>query len=236
MTANKTETYLVAGSKPWNRRVFYRVIKTYPGVWRFVGQEEALNLDYLADLRPRYIFFLHWSAHVPDEIIKTYECVCFHMTDVPYGRGGSPLQNLIVRGHKHTKLTALKMVAEFDAGPVYLKEDLCIHDGSAEAVYLSATEKSAEMIRRIITEEIKPVEQEGTPVIFARRRPEESGMPDFDDLDKLYDFIRMLDARGYKKASFDRNGLRFEFSRAVRYADHVIADVRVSPVKEEEGP
>ena len=41
------------------------------------------------------------------------------MTDVPYGRGGSPLQNLIVRGYSEIKLTVLQMVKAFDAGLVY---------------------------------------------------------------------------------------------------------------------
>ena len=61
------------------------------------------------------------------EIIKRFECVCFHMADVPYGRGGSPLQNLIARGHRETKLTALRMVEDFDAGPVYSKMPLCLY-------------------------------------------------------------------------------------------------------------
>ena len=51
----------------------------------------------------------------------TYNCVCFHMTAVPYGRGGSPLQNLIIQGFSSTLITALKMVKELDAGGVYTK-------------------------------------------------------------------------------------------------------------------
>lgn len=66
---------------------------------------------------------------VPEAVLIAAECVCFHMTDVPYGRGGSPLQNLIVRKHKKTKLTALKMTEEIDAGPVYCKRELSL-DGS----------------------------------------------------------------------------------------------------------
>ena len=42
------------------------------------------------------------------------------MTDLPYGRGGSPSKS-IIRGLKTTKITAFKCVAEIDAGPVYLK-------------------------------------------------------------------------------------------------------------------
>ncbi len=48
----------------------------------------------------------------PKPGIRGFEKV--HMTDVPYGRGGSPLQNLIARGHTSTKLTAMRMTAEVD--------------------------------------------------------------------------------------------------------------------------
>lgn len=96
--------YIVADAKPWNRRVFDEIIAGYPGTWRFVRRPRELVPETVSDLAPRYLFFVHWSWKVPPEIVNNYECICFHMTDVPYGRGGSPLQNLIVRGHRQTKL------------------------------------------------------------------------------------------------------------------------------------
>lgn len=66
------------------------------------------------------LFFPHWSYKIPAPIYEAFECIIFHMTDLPYGRGGSPLQNLIVRGHQDTVITALRCVEAFDAGPVYL--------------------------------------------------------------------------------------------------------------------
>jgi methionyl-tRNA formyltransferase len=68
---------------------------------------------------PRYVFFAHWSWKIPRAVYEAHECVIFHMTDVPFGRGGSPLQNLISRGIYETKLSALRCVEEMDAGPVY---------------------------------------------------------------------------------------------------------------------
>ena len=223
-------TNIVAGSKPWNRRIFKEAISKYPGQWHFIGKPEELTMDLLKAIRPKYIFFLHWSWKVPNEIVKKYSCVCFHMADVPYGRGGSPLQNLILRGHRHTKLTALKMVDGFDAGPVYLKEDLYIGSGSAEEIYIRTTDKAAEMIKRIISEELEPVPQEGEATVFQRRRPEESEIPDFDDLSQLYDFIRMLDAEGYPKAFIESKGFRFEFSRIALYDMRATADVAITKV------
>ena len=221
-------TYLVAGYKSWNRRIFEEVISQYPGQWHFMGEREKLTLDEVNLINPRYIFFLHWSWKVPDEIIEKYECVCFHMTDVPYGRGGSPLQNLILRGHQHTKLTALRMVEELDAGPVSLKEDLHIGSGSAEEIYIRTSYQAAEMMKRIISEELVPVPQEGEVTVFQRRRPEESEIPDLDGLLQLYDFIRMLDAEGYPKAFMEWKGFRFEFSKAVLDDGRIVADVLIT--------
>jgi methionyl-tRNA formyltransferase len=227
------ERYLVAASRPWNRRVFDDTLVSYPGTWRFISDRDELSPAEVAEFRPDYIFFLHWSWKVPAEIIRSHECVCFHMTDVPYGRGGSPLQNLIVRGHSHTKLTALRMVEEFDAGPVYLKEDLCLA-GSAEEVFVRASRLSAQMIRTIIEMQPQPTEQMGEATVFRRRTPGQSRIPTLDSISELFDFIRMLDAEGYPRAFLDHEGFRFEFSRASVRADHVVADVVIRSVEEAE--
>lgn len=114
--------YLVIGCKSWNREVYDDSISKLPGSWHYTDDRKSLNSDFIARINPRYIFFLHWSYKVPAVITDCYECVCFHMTDVPFGRGGSPLQNLIIRKYKTTKLTALRMTDEMDAGPFTIKK------------------------------------------------------------------------------------------------------------------
>ena len=218
--------YVVAGCKAWNRRLFDEVLSKLEGDWHYVGDKEQLSLDRIRGLRPRYVFFLHWSWKVPDEIVSGFECVCFHMTDVPYGRGGSPLQNLIVRGHKDTKLTALRMTSEFDDGPVYLKRNLSL-EGGAEEIYLRAGALSADIIRKIVKEEMQPSPQTGEPVNFSRRKPEESRIAKIDSLEQLHDFIRMLDAEGYPRAFLSYAGYRFEFSRSALYDGRIVADVQI---------
>lgn len=220
--------YIVAGSRPWSRQVFEETIVQLPGRWTFVGEREQLTLERVREINPRYIFFLHWSWIVPGEIVERYECVCFHMTDVPYGRGGSPLQNLILRGHKTTKLTALRMTAELDAGPVYYKEDLSL-DGSAGEIYLRANRLAARIIERLIREQPQPVPQTGAPVIFKRRKPEESRIPPVESLEQLYDFIRMLDADGYPRAFLEQAGFRYEFANARLDNGQLTASVTIRP-------
>ncbi|NJO53471.1 MAG: methionyl-tRNA formyltransferase [Bacteroidales bacterium] len=219
--------YVVATIKPWNIEAFRRNSTALSGRWFLIDSPEDLTAQMLAHLRPRYVFFPHWSWRVPAEILSSFECVCFHMTDVPFGRGGSPLQNLIVRGFYETKLTALRMVDEMDAGPVYLKKPLSL-DGRAEEIYVRAADLVWEMIGEMCRTEPVPKPQHGEPVVFPRRRPDQSELPSEADASALYDFIRMLDAPTYPKATIRWGQLRIEFDRAVLNGDVVEARAIIS--------
>jgi len=224
--------YLVAGCKPWNREVYERSIRDLPGRWHYAGSKEQLGAEAVDALHPRYIFFLHWSWKVPQEIVDRHECIAFHMTDLPYGRGGSPLQNLIVRGHRETRLSAFRMSHEIDAGPIYLKEDLCL-EGTAREIYERATVLSARMVGRIVRDQPQPVPQEGEVVAFKRRTREDSEIPaDLRSPERIYDFIRMLDCEGYPPAFVERHGFRFEFRNARLDDGRLEAGVTVVPREE----
>ena len=80
------------------------------------------------------------------------------MTDLPYGRGGSPLQNLIIRGNKTTKISAIKVTKGIDEGPVYLKKELNL-DGTAKEIFVRSAYIIQEMIESIINSTIFPKPQ-----------------------------------------------------------------------------
>ncbi len=143
--------YLVVTIKDWNIEEYKKYSNRFQGEWHLITNEQELTLENLKKINPEYIFFPHWSWMVPEEITNNYKCVCFHMTDLPYGRGGSPLQNLIIRGHKETKLTALKMTSILDAGDIYKKVDLDL-SGSAQEIFIRMSKKIAKLINYIITE------------------------------------------------------------------------------------
>lgn len=196
-----------------------------------IREKQDLTVAHLEKLKPDFVFFPHWSWIIPTEIHTRFNCVIFHMTDVPFGRGGSPLQNLIVRGIYETKLSAIKCVAELDAGPVYLKMPLSL-DGTAEEIFARAGKLMEEMIVKIATEKVTPTEQKGEPVIFQRRKPEDGNIAAATSLKSIYDMIRMLDAEGYPPAFVTINGLRLEFSKANLTTGHVTANVRITLEKE----
>lgn len=216
-------SYIVASCKEWHREDFTRFEKTCQGTWRYVAGREELG-KALQDLAPRYIFFLHWNWIVPPSVWQRHECVCFHMTDVPYGRGGSPLQNLILNGNTETKLAALRMNAEMDAGPVYAKREVSLQ-GRAEEIYGRVGQVCWDMIRWMVNTEPEPVAQSGHVTTFVRRRPEQSHLPHTGSVNQLYDFIRMLDAPTYPLAFVQHGEFRLEFSHAELADEEIRANV-----------
>jgi methionyl-tRNA formyltransferase len=219
--------YIVATIKSWNVAAFDRSRSELPGKWSLIERQEDLAVDVLRRIRPRYVFLPHWSWRVPDAVIEEFECVCFHMTDVPYGRGGSPLQNLILRGHRDTMMSALRMVHELDAGPIYLKRPLSLA-GAAQAIYERAADVIFRMIDEIVRTTPEPEPQTGSPVLFERRRPEQSRLPENGSPESIYDFIRMLDAEGYPHAYVDCGQHRLHLTNASLEDNRVVATASFS--------
>jgi methionyl-tRNA formyltransferase len=216
--------YLLASSRDWHLSAFQRRRPRLPGVWSIVVSPDDLR-QQIEVTKPRYVFFAHWSAIVPSDLLKQTECVCFHMTDVPYGRGGSPLQNLILRGHDQTMLSALRMTEQLDAGPVYMKQQLSL-SGSAAEIFHRSAELTLQMIEEIARNEPEPVPQVGDGVTFVRRTPEQSLLPLEGDGKRLYDHIRMLDAPGYPHAFAQLGKWRLTFTNARLVGETVEASVR----------
>ena len=223
------ENILIVSEKSWNKELVSYLQSTMPQyAFYLISQKEDFTVERIGSISPVKIFIPHWSYIIPFSIFERYECIVFHMTDLPYGRGGSPLQNLIVRGLTATKLSALRVEVGLDTGPVYLKMDLSL-SGTAEEIFVRVNKLVGKMIVEIIQNNLQPVPQEGDPVVFKRRKPEQSDMSGLEKLEEIFDYIRMLDADGYPHAYIEKGEFRYEFTRASIKADgSIVADVKIT--------
>lgn len=224
--------YIIASGRPWNANMARSLSKRLSSSFELITKKEELTLDYLNDKHPDMIFLPHWSYKVPVEVFETFPCVIFHMTDVPYGRGGSPLQNLIAHGHIETMISALTCVDAMDEGDVYLKRPLTL-EGSAENIFSRASDIIEDMIVDIINCKPTPEPQQGIPTTFKRRTPAQSQIPGDGEIKEIYDHIRMLDASGYPTAYIEHGKFRLEFNQASNEGNTVRANVTISRKSEE---
>jgi methionyl-tRNA formyltransferase len=219
--------YILLSEKSWHKDIFTSLQQRSNESWHYFSVKENFNLNEINKIHPLKIFIPHWSYIIPAEIYETYECVVFHMTDLPYGRGGSPLQNLIERDQTNTMISALKVQKGIDTGDIYLKKELELN-GSAGEIFLRSVPVIHQMIEEIIDQKLLPFPQQGEVVTFKRRKPEESNIEDISGINKLYDHIRMLDAETYPKAFLENENFRMEFFNAQKNENEIIAHVRIT--------
>ncbi|MBV9988014.1 MAG: hypothetical protein JO301_10060 [Chitinophagaceae bacterium] len=220
-------SYILLSEKQWHDELFMQLKDSIGGNWYRISDKAEFNLTRLNELHPDKIFIPHWSYIIPAEIFEKYECIVFHMTDLPFGRGGSPLQNLIALGHESTKISALRVVRGIDEGDIYCKRDLDL-SGTAKEIFLRSVPEIASMIKEIIQEEPRPVPQRGDVVKFKRRAPSDSNVGQLKEIKELYNFIRMLDCEGYPNAFIENEHFRFEFTAGkIEDPNTISADVRI---------
>ncbi len=218
--------FIVASSKPWNKISFNKLKKKTNFKWLYVSTPLELRRALKKNTNFNYLFFLHWNWKVPQKIFEKHECICFHMTDLPYGRGGSPLQNLILKRKKDTILSAFKMTKEIDGGPIYFKKRMLLN-GRAENIYKRADKLSWKIIHWIIQNKPIPKPQKGKVIHFNRRKPKQSLMPKKAKLSEIYDFIRMLDAPTYPSSFIHHGDFTIEFSHSKLNDNFVEARVMI---------
>ena len=220
--------FVLLTNKSWHDELYNNLVKRPGENWLRISNKKDFTINKLNEFNTDCVFIPHWSHIIPAEIFESFECIVFHMTDLPYGRGGSPLQNLIVRGHKKTMISALRVNQGIDTGSIYLKKSLSLQ-GTAQEIFERASLVIGKMIPEIIDEGIKPISQKGAPVLFKRRNPSDGQMNTLSELSDIYDYIRMLDAEGYPPAYIETESLKIEFFGAQNINEtEVKANVRIT--------
>jgi len=238
-------SYIVATEKIWNLNNYHKYFddkKDFNLIFvdekgtSYIKDGYGLCENYVSfedtckSIKPTLIFFPHWNNMIPKEIYEKFECVIFHMTDLPFGRGKEPLQWLIESGYQSTMLTVFKCTDKIDRGPIYNKILLPLN-GSAEEIYKRCSDLIFQEIIRMIESKCNPIY---TYDKMTLPTPMECGHPTpeilldaIDNLDELYHKIRAWDAESYPKANFDIEEFNFEFSNAVMRHDCIEAIVKI---------
>ena len=138
----KKKNILIVTLKKWNLVNFRRFKKKnqHTNNLYLISKKKDLKKENLVHINPDFIFFIHWSNKVSEQIINNFNCYNFHMTDLPFGRGGSPLQNLLFRDIEKTKISLIKMNNKLDQGDIIYKKIFNLK-GNAKDIYNSLSIK-----------------------------------------------------------------------------------------------
>ena len=135
---------------------------------------------------------------------------------------------MIVRGHKFSTVCAIKLESKLDSGPIYLKKNFKL-DGRAEIIFEKIYKIIFSMIIIFIKKLPKPKKQLGKIYYFNRRKPQESNIGNLKSLNKVYDYIRMLDnnVKDFPLAFVSTSNLIIKFKHAKKDKNFVVAQALI---------
>ncbi len=184
--------YLFCAYRDWSLKLYEKLTEKNEN-FVLIKSPKKLTYSFVKKINPEFIFFPDWSWIIPKRITDNYKCVCLHESDLPKFRGGSPLQNQIIRGITKTKTTAFLMSEGIDEGEIILQRSLSLK-GKIDEIFSRMIDNDFKMIEKIISGNYKLTKQKGKPSIFKRRKPEDSELNSFSrSIEYYYNFIRMLD-------------------------------------------
>ena len=134
---------------------------------------------------------------VKKEFLDLAPCVCLHPSPLPKYRGGSPIQNQIIRGEKMSAVTLFYMTEGVDAGDIVLQEEISF-EGHLQDILNRMTETGIRLTKKMLDGKLEATAQdESKATFFKRRQPQQSELKAEDFCNKsseeLYDFIRALE-------------------------------------------
>ena len=165
---------------------------------RINSRKEYHKFD-VDEFSPDIILFYGWSWIIKDEILTKYDCFMLHPSKLPEFRGGSPIQNQIIRGVKNSAVTIFKMDSGVDTGDIVYQENLNL-SVSLNEIFQSMTKIGSKGTIHLIEnyQNIKYIKQDNSKSSYYKRRKKHESEITLKELQEkpsnyIIDKIRMLD-------------------------------------------
>ena len=208
---------------PWPRPARVAIVVDSPGWYDEFAERLAVRLseaNHLAKTFRSYAdvpvgdiaFYLSCMRITPPEVLaKNSWNFVVHASDLPKGRGFSPLVWQVLEGADEIPVTMILMAKEVDAGDIVAQTCLQLsgHELNTEmrAMLGQAIE---DLCVSVVLSPTPPTtrKQQGTPSWYNRRRPTDSALDPAQSLASQFDLLRVVDNERYP-AYFDYRGHRY---------------------------
>lgn len=133
-----------------------------------INSEEAY--ERIAAHKPDCLCVCAFGALIGDRLLDSWEPVNVHPSLLPRWRGAAPIERAIMAGDSETGVSIMRLVAELDAGPVYLTRTEPIR---SDDTYGTLSDRLAPLAGELLIEVLKagpePVEQSATGLTYAEK-------------------------------------------------------------------
>lgn len=182
--------------REWALKIYQEIGKLNHDILLVTSPSE-LTAEKCRQFEPDLFLFYGWSWIVRREILDIAPCVCLHPSPLPKYRGGSPIQNQIIRGEKESAVSLFYMTEEMDAGDIILQEPISLR-GHLQEILDRITQTGVKLTKIMLDGKLDGVPQDHLQAtFFKRRQPFESELTTNDlktkTAEELFNFIRALE-------------------------------------------
>jgi len=159
-------------------------------------------------------FLLSCEKKVTSEMLmRSRSNIVVHASELPKGKGMSPLTWQILEGKNRIPITLFEAVEAIDAGPVYLREYVDFQGNELLHEMQNALGmKIMEMCEVFLSDwpQIlsRGIAQNGEPSFYKKRTPDDSRLDPQKSLTEQFNLLRVVDNDRYP-AFFEWNGRRY---------------------------
>lgn len=142
-------------------------------------------------------FVLSCSSILGTEYLKRNKHnIVVHASDLPKGKGFSPLQWQIIEGRNEIPLTLFEVVEDVDAGPYYLKDKIVLTGAELyQEIRSILGEKIIAMCLNYVENihELEPVAQTGEESVYPRRKGKDDEIDPHLPISAQFNHFRIAD-------------------------------------------
>ncbi len=147
------------------------------------------------------LFILSYHNKIDEKSLKknSYNLVV-HESDLPQGKGWSPLFWQILDGQNEVTVSMIEATDEIDSGPIYLQKTLTL---SGYELNNEIRKKQAEITIDMCVEFVenfssfKPIPQYGEESFYLKRNPEDSRLDVTRSIKDQFNLFRIVDNENY---------------------------------------
>jgi methionyl-tRNA formyltransferase len=159
-------------------------------------------------------FFLSCEKKVAKPTLaRSKHNIVVHASDLPQGKGMSPLTWQVLEGKDVIPITLFEAVEEIDAGPIYLKDSIQFRGSELlNEMHALLGAKIIEMCERFVggypSTKLHGEPQQGDGTAYRRRKPEDSRLDPNKSIAEQFNLLRVVDNERYP-AFFELKGRKF---------------------------
>lgn len=158
------------------------------------------------------LFLISCHEVIPATLRNRYGAVLVvHASELPKGRGWSPLVWQILEGKNSIVVTLLEAADPVDSGKIWHQVRLHFEGHElCDEIHAALFQAELELMDHAVEHlgDIKPRPQVGTPTYYRRRTPEDSRLDVERSIAEQFDLLRVADSERYP-AFFDYRGHRY---------------------------